>query len=406
MFPDLYKEVIAAHAAAAAGGGGRARPVPLRRSSWRPWSTTSTCCASSRWCCKYAQAVEIEKLAREKGLFVASSTTSGSTAARSIARRQLRARAASASSSGRGQADRALLLPPLELPELVHQRQHRPVHLHRLPLRGPGLLHHRPEAGRGLGPRRRRASSPTATRATSGPTAGCVWENGAILSVTNGLGYPDEGAGSNDQGLCMFCEGDGKTGHDPPRRPVPRRRPTATSRASAAAARSFNYVSPDFFRLVPWEGDGLQAGRLRLRFRRRDARHHPPHRERGGRPAPKPRRWRSGARSSRRSTRKGIIATPANSSINELVVEAARLSILNDGDGRRRHRLRRRIRTSNCAGHDRDSVHRRNHMATYDLTPVDVPHGQDQIPHHQDQAAGAGVAADLRGAAGSPSRAR
>ena len=30
--------------------------------------------------------------------------------------------------------------------------------------------------------------------------------------------------------------------------------------------------------------------------------------------------------------KKGIIATPANSFINELVVEAARISILNDGD--------------------------------------------------------------------------
>ena len=30
--------------------------------------------------------------------------------------------------------------------------------------------------------------------------------------------------------------------------------------------------------------------------------------------------------------KKGIIATPANSHINELVVEAARISILNDGD--------------------------------------------------------------------------
>jgi len=30
--------------------------------------------------------------------------------------------------------------------------------------------------------------------------------------------------------------------------------------------------------------------------------------------------------------RKGLIATPANSSINELVVEAARISILHDGD--------------------------------------------------------------------------
>ena len=30
--------------------------------------------------------------------------------------------------------------------------------------------------------------------------------------------------------------------------------------------------------------------------------------------------------------RKGIIATPANSYINELVIEAARMSILSDGD--------------------------------------------------------------------------
>jgi hypothetical protein len=30
--------------------------------------------------------------------------------------------------------------------------------------------------------------------------------------------------------------------------------------------------------------------------------------------------------------KKGIIATPGNSFINELVVEAARISILNDGD--------------------------------------------------------------------------
>ena len=39
-----------------------------------------------------------------------------------------------------------------------------------------------------------------------------VYQNGAILSVTDGLGYPDEGAGSNEQCLTMFCEGPGKTG--------------------------------------------------------------------------------------------------------------------------------------------------------------------------------------------------
>ena len=35
------------------------------------------------------------------------------------------------------------------------------------------------------------------------------WENGALLTVTNGLGYPDLAAGSNDQGLLLFCEGGG-----------------------------------------------------------------------------------------------------------------------------------------------------------------------------------------------------
>ena len=38
------------------------------------------------------------------------------------------------------------------------------------------------------------------------------WENDALLSVTNGLGYPDDAAGANDRGLLMYCEGNGKTG--------------------------------------------------------------------------------------------------------------------------------------------------------------------------------------------------
>ncbi|GAH08777.1 unnamed protein product, partial [marine sediment metagenome] len=33
------------------------------------------------------------------------------------------------------------------------------------------------------------------------------FENGALLTVTDGLGYPDDGAGSNEQCLTMFCEG-------------------------------------------------------------------------------------------------------------------------------------------------------------------------------------------------------
>ena len=35
------------------------------------------------------------------------------------------------------------------------------------------------------------------------------YENGALLSVTDGLGYPDDAAGSNDQGLLMYLRGRG-----------------------------------------------------------------------------------------------------------------------------------------------------------------------------------------------------
>ncbi len=61
-----------------------------------------------------------------------------------------------------------------------------------------------------------------------------LWENGAVLSVTNGLGYPDRGAGSNDQGLCLFCEGPDAGGLFGARRPVPRRQPRLPRRPLGA----------------------------------------------------------------------------------------------------------------------------------------------------------------------------
>jgi len=155
-----------------------------------------------------------------------------------------------------------------------------------------------------------------------------TYENGAILSVTDGLGYPDDGAGTNEQCLTMFFEGQGRTGHlkhDDQFRGV-----CHSYLDPVGASTRFKFVNPDFFRLVPWEGDGYkpvgygfdsvaaiietavrienategldgQAALLRRRELIRDV------------------------------DRKAIIATPANSSTNELVVEAARLSILNDG---------------------------------------------------------------------------
>ena len=58
--------------------------------------------------------------------------------------------------------------------------------------------------------------------------------------------------------------GQRQDGHDPARRPVPRRQLLATSRASAAADRTTTTSAPTSYRLVPVGRGGLQARRLRL----------------------------------------------------------------------------------------------------------------------------------------------
>jgi predicted dehydrogenase len=153
------------------------------------------------------------------------------------------------------------------------------------------------------------------------------YENGALLTVTNGLGYPDDAAGSNDQGLVMYCEGADRTGminHDD------HERGARYSYVDAAGGARYRYVSPDYFRLVPWEGEGLKPvgygyesieAMVNAVRRIEDA-------TRGldDAAALQQRRELIGAIDAA-----GILATPANSRINELVVEAARQSIAQDG---------------------------------------------------------------------------
>jgi D-galacturonate reductase len=150
-----------------------------------------------------------------------------------------------------------------------------------------------------------------------------VFDNGGVLSVINGLGYPDDAAGSNDQGIIMWFEANGaeRSGamiaHDDQYRGV------QYSYAKGTAPKLFNYINPDYFRYVAWEGQGLKPvgygyesvdGNVRAAIRvasesdlaKRQA-------------------------VLREIDHKGLIATPANSAYNELVTEAARLSIANDG---------------------------------------------------------------------------
>jgi predicted dehydrogenase len=156
------------------------------------------------------------------------------------------------------------------------------------------------------------------------------FENGAILSVIDGLGYPDQAAGSNDQSLQMFFEGDGKTGmikHNDQFRGVEH----SYLEGIGCGGSHFNYVSPDFYKLIPWEGAGYKpigygfdsvAASVTMAFQIEEA-----VQDMGDSDSLKKRREMIND-----IDKKGIIATPSNSYINELVVEAARISILKDGE--------------------------------------------------------------------------
>ena len=95
-----------------------------------------------------------------------------------------------------------------------------------------------------------------------------TFENGGILSVVNGLGYPDASGGSNDQGMTLFCEGPDSGGiisHDDQYRGVEH---GYIAEGSGEGAKLFGYVNPDYFRLVPWTGPGLRPRGIRARLDR------------------------------------------------------------------------------------------------------------------------------------------
>jgi len=153
------------------------------------------------------------------------------------------------------------------------------------------------------------------------------FENGALLSVTDGLGYPDDGAGSNEQCLTMFCEKDGKAGlikHNDQFRGV------SHSYVDDSESKLFNYINPDFYRLIPWQGEGYKpvgygydsvAATIEMIYQIEN--------EIVG--LDETEALQHSRKIIKKVDDKGLIATPANSYINELVVEAARISILNDG---------------------------------------------------------------------------
>jgi len=149
-----------------------------------------------------------------------------------------------------------------------------------------------------------------------------IWSNGACLNVQNALGFPDEAPGTNTQGITMYCSGAGKGAwleHSDQYRGL---RYSYLERPAGDGATTFAEPSPDYFQYLDLGGPGLTP--VGYGFRSIDHIVRAALRVESAPTAERPQVLRE-------IDDIGVIATPANSRYNELVIEAGRLSILNDG---------------------------------------------------------------------------
>jgi len=151
-----------------------------------------------------------------------------------------------------------------------------------------------------------------------------IWNNRACLNVQNALGYPDAGAGSNTQGLVMYCQGESGgalIAHSDQYRGL---KYSYTRAGADPGATMYAEPSPDYFTYLDKGGPGLvPAG-----YGYRSVEHIVETCIRMETEAPD---LAARQRLLREIDAAGIMATPANSSYNELVIEAGRKSILNGG---------------------------------------------------------------------------
>ncbi len=146
-----------------------------------------------------------------------------------------------------------------------------------------------------------------------------VWENGAVLNVQNGFAYPNAAPGGNSQGMMLFFNGKEDGGYLEQMdsfRGVKHSFPDKKDKP-------YNEVNPDYFQYVPFGGEGLKPVGYGYRSVEYIV--------------------NAMVRANEVTTladrqhllesfdNEGIMATPKNSSYNELVMEAGRLSILAGG---------------------------------------------------------------------------
>ncbi len=147
-----------------------------------------------------------------------------------------------------------------------------------------------------------------------------IWSNGACLNVIDAMGYPNVAPGGNMQGLKMLCQG-GEDAclifHEDQYRGV------KYSFDTPMGDKHYHEPSPDYFQLLYRGGAGLEP--VGYGYRSIEGLVRAVRRVEAGGDDVEARRAVI-----KEIDREGVLATPANSSYNELVIEAGRLSIMNE----------------------------------------------------------------------------
>jgi len=158
--------------------------------------------------------------------------------------------------------------------------------------------------------------------------ANVIWENGASLAVLNGMGYPNVAPGGNSQGIWLFTQGENDGGlmfHDDQYRGL---KHSYITKSEFVGDSYYNEPSPDYFKLLERGGEGLTP--VGYGYRSIEGLINSVYRvENYG--EDKENKLSAFQEMIKVIDNEEIIATPANSSFNELVIEAGRMSILNNG---------------------------------------------------------------------------
>jgi len=150
-----------------------------------------------------------------------------------------------------------------------------------------------------------------------------LWEGGGCLSVANAIGYPNAGAGGNSQGMVLWCQGAKDAcllAHSDQYRGV---KCSTTQAGGDPGDTVYAEPNPDYFQLLDQGGGGL----VPVGYGHRSVEYI----IKACRKVAAVKAVRKRQELLRGFDREGILATPANSGYNELVIEAGRKSILAGG---------------------------------------------------------------------------